>query len=313
MRLGVLDVGSNTVHLLVVDARPGARPLPAYSHKTDLRLAEHLDDAGAISTAGASALKRLVAEALEIGEDKGCQSVLAFATSAVRDASNADVVLRGVKQATGVDLGVLSGDQEARLTFLAVRRWFGWSSRRLLVFDIGGGSLEIATGLDEDPDAALSVPLGAGRLTRDWFGADPPKSDEVKALRRHVRAEIARYAGQIVRFGPPDHVVGTSKTFRQLVRVCGAAPSSEGPYVKRTMQRSVLNLWLPKLAAMSAAERAELPGVSSGRAHQLLAGAMVADAAMDLFEVAELEACPWALREGVILRHLDTMEPEDFA
>ncbi len=309
----MLDVGSNTVHLLVVDARPGARPLPAYSHKTELRLAEHLDDDGAISAAGSSALRRLVAEALEIGEDKGCQSVLAFATSAVRDATNADSVLREVKESTGVDLGVLSGEQEARLTFLAVRRWFGWSSRRLLVFDIGGGSLEIATGLDEDPDAALSVPLGAGRLTRTWFEADPPKPDEVRALRRHVRAEVARHAGQIVRFGAPDHVVGTSKTFRQLVRVCGAAPSSEGPYVKRTMQRSVLNQWLPKLSAMPSAERADLPGVSAGRAEQLLAGAIVADAAMDLFEVAELEACPWALREGVILRHLDTMEAEDFA
>jgi exopolyphosphatase / guanosine-5'-triphosphate,3'-diphosphate pyrophosphatase len=312
MRLGVLDVGSNTVHLLVVDARPGARPVPAYSHKTDLRLAEHLDSEGAISSAGAAALKGLVAEALEIGEDKGCQSVLAFATSAVREATNGDAVLSDVTAATGIDLSVLSGDQEARLTFLAVRRWFGWSSRRLLVFDIGGGSLELATGLDEDPDAAMSMLLGAGRLTRLWFTSDPPPADEVKALRRHIRAEIAKYAGQVLRFGAPDHVVGTSKTFRQLVRVCGAAPSSEGPYVKRTMQRSVLNQWLPKLAAMTSDERAELPGVSSGRAPQLLAGAMVAEAAMDLFEVAELEACPWALREGVILRHLDTMEPEDF-
>jgi exopolyphosphatase / guanosine-5'-triphosphate,3'-diphosphate pyrophosphatase len=313
MRLGVLDVGSNTVHLLVVDARPGARPVPAYSHKTDLRLAEHLDSSGDLSSAGAAELKRLVAEALEIGDDKGCQSVLAFATSAIREAGNGDAVLRDVTAATGVDLSVLSGDQEARLTFLAVRRWFGWSSRRLLVFDIGGGSLEIATGVDEDPDAAMSMPLGAGRLTRTWFTSDPPPADEVKALRKHIRAEIAKYAGQVLRFGAPDHVVGTSKTFRQLVRVCGGAPSSEGPYVKRTMQRSVLNQWLPKLAAMTSDERAELPGVSSGRAPQLLAGAMVAEAAMDLFEADELEACPWALREGVILRHLDTMEPEDFA
>jgi exopolyphosphatase / guanosine-5'-triphosphate,3'-diphosphate pyrophosphatase len=111
MRLGVLDVGSNTVHLLVVDARPGARPVPAYSHKTDLRLAEHLDSAGAISSAGAAALKGLVAEALEIGEDKGCQSVLAFATSAVREATNGDAVLSDVTAATGIDLSVLSGDQ----------------------------------------------------------------------------------------------------------------------------------------------------------------------------------------------------------
>ena len=313
MRLGVLDVGSNTVHLLVVDARPGARPLPAYSHKTELRLAEHLDDDGAISPGGVSALQSLVGEALEIGEDKGCQSVLAFATSAVREATNGDDVLASVDASTGVHLGVLSGDQEARLTFLAVRRWFGWSSRRLLVLDIGGGSLEIATGVDEDPDAALSVPLGAGRLTRDWFTADPPDRGEVKELRKYARAEIAKNAGQVLRFGGPDHVVGTSKTFRQLARVCGAAPSAEGPYVKRTLTREVLRQWIPKLAEMRSSERAQLPGVSAGRAPQLLAGALVAEAAMDILEVGELEICPWALREGVILRHLDTMPPENFA
>jgi exopolyphosphatase/guanosine-5'-triphosphate,3'-diphosphate pyrophosphatase len=313
MRLGVLDVGSNTVHLLVVDARPGAAPIPAYSHKTELRLAEHLDDAGEITAAGASTLKRLVAEALEIGEDKGAQSILAFATSAVRDAPNGHAVLADVTASTGVDLTVLTGDQEARLTFLAVRRWFGWSSRRLLVLDIGGGSLEIATGVDEDPDAALSLPLGAGRLTRTWFTADPPPAEEVRSLRRHVRAEIARHAGEVLRFGAPDHVVGTSKSFRQLARVCGAAPSGEGPYVKRTMQLAALSAWVPKLAEMPSAARAELPGVSPGRAPQLLAGALVAEAAMDLFGASEIEICPWALREGVILRHLDTMEPEDFA
>jgi exopolyphosphatase/guanosine-5'-triphosphate,3'-diphosphate pyrophosphatase len=312
MRLGVLDVGSNTVHLLVVDARPGARPLPAYSHKSELRLAEHLGRGGDISSDGAKNLQRTVAEALEIGEDKGCESILAFATSAIREASNGPDVLAKVQDSTGVELSVLTGDQEARLTFLAVRRWYGWSSRRLLVLDIGGGSLEIATGSDEDPDVAISLPLGAGRLTRDWFSSDPPHKDEVRKLRRHVRAEIARLAGQVLRLEQPDSVVGTSKTFRSLARICGAAPSSEGPYVRRTLAREDLEEQLPKLASMSADARDDLPGVSKTRAPQLLAGAIVADAAMDIFEVDTLEQCPWALREGIILRHLDTMQPEEF-
>src|SRR5918999_992735 len=133
MRLGVLDVGSNTVHLLVVDARPGARPLPAYSHKSELRLAEHLGKGGEISSDGAKNLQRTVAEALEIGEDKGCESILAFATSAIREASNGPDVLAKVKDSTGIELSVLTGDQEARLTFLAVRRWDGWGSRRAVL------------------------------------------------------------------------------------------------------------------------------------------------------------------------------------
>ncbi|CAM5388944.1 hypothetical protein SANTM175S_02775 [Streptomyces antimycoticus] len=199
MRLGVLDVGSNTVHLLVMDAHPGARPLPAHSHKAELRLTELLDGAGAIGPEGVDRLIAVVKEALEAAEDKGVEDVLPFATSAVREASNADEVLARVTEATGVRLQVLSGADEARLTFLAARRWFGWSAGKLLVLDIGGGSLEIAYGMDEEPDAAVSLPLGAGRLTGSWLLGDPPDPAEIRALRRHVRAEIARNVGDFSR------------------------------------------------------------------------------------------------------------------
>ncbi|EKX63771.1 Ppx/GppA phosphatase family protein [Streptomyces ipomoeae] len=307
MRLGVLDVGSNTVHLLVVDAHPGARPLPAHSHKVELRLAQLLDEAGAIDPDGVEKLIGVVHEALQAAEDKGVEEMLPFATSAVREASNADDVLARVKDETGVELQVLTGAEEARLTFLAVRRWFGWSAGKLLVLDIGGGSLEIAYGIDEEPDAAVSLPLGAGRLTAGWLPDDPPAPDDVRALRRHVRAQIARTVGEFSRFGAPDHVVATSKTFKQLARIGGAARSAEGLYVQRDLKREALEAWVPKLAAMTTAQRAALPGVSEGRANQLLAGALVAEAAMDLFQVETLEICPWALREGVILRRLDHM------
>ncbi|MFI5632089.1 Ppx/GppA family phosphatase [Streptomyces sp. NPDC051664] len=305
MRLGVLDVGSNTVHLLVVDAHPGARPLPAHSHKAELRLAELLDADGAIGPAGVDRLVTTVADALQAAEDKGCEDVLPFATSAVREASNADQVLARVREETGIDLAVLTGEEEARLTFLAARRWFGWSAGKLLVLDIGGGSLEIGFGIDEEPHTAVSLPLGAGRLTSGWLPGDPPDPVEVKALRRHVRAQIARTVGEFSRFGRPDHVVATSKTFKQLARIAGAARSAEGLYVERTLSRKALEEWVPKLAAMTADQRGRLPGVSEGRAAQLLAGALVAEGAMDLFGVEELEICPWALREGVILRRLD--------
>ncbi|WP_433337273.1 Ppx/GppA family phosphatase [Spirillospora sp. CA-294931] len=305
MRLGVLDVGSNTVHLLLVDAHRGARPLPAFSHKADLRLAAHLDEDDKLSEEGERLLRAFVEDALQIAEDKGAETLVAFATSAVREAVNGEEVLERLREGTQVDIQALSGADEARLTFLAVRRWFGWSSGRLLVVDIGGGSLEIATGLDEDPDVAISLPLGAGRLTRDWFAADPPSAEETRKLRRHVRAEIARHAGEIVRFGKPDHAVATSKTFKQLARIAGAAPSSEGPYAKRVLRGDDLTEWADKLPRMTGVERAELPGVSERRGPQLAAGAIVADAAMDLFGLRQMEVCPWALREGVILRRLD--------
>ena len=307
MRLGVLDVGSNTVHFLVVDAYRGARPTPVYSHKAELRLGDHLEDGSRLSDDGAEQLQAFVREALEIAEDKGVEDLLAFATSAVRDAANADEVLGEIRDDTGTHIQVLSGRDEARLTFLAVRRWFGWSSGKVLMLDIGGGSLEIAGGVDEEPDVAISLPLGASRLTRDWFTSDPPSPDEVRKLRKHVRAQIGRHAGQVMRDGQPDRAVATSKTFRQLARISGAAPSSEGFYVRRRLTHSDLTKLADKLPAMSAAERVQLPGVSRGRAPQLAAGAMVADGAMDLFGLEELFICPWALREGVILRRLDAL------
>lgn len=305
MRLGVLDIGSNTGHLLVVDAHGGAAPMPAFSYKEPLRLAEHLDEHGAVTEQGVEALTGFVSQALVVAEDKGCEEILGFATSAVRDAGNTDEVLKHVHDVTGVEIGVLSGEDEARLTFLAVRRWFGWSSGRLAVFDIGGGSLEIAAGADEAPDIAQSLPLGAGRVTREWLREDPPSPETVRELRRRIRAVIARDAGALLRGGAPDHSVGTSKTFRSLARVCGAAPSGEGMLVRRVLPADVLREKLPELVAMTNAEKAELPGVSASRSHQLLAGALVADAVMDIFELDELEICPWALREGVILERLD--------
>ena len=307
MRLGVLDVGSNTVHLLVVDAHPGARPLPATSHKLELQLAQHLEPDGRIGSAGVDALVTFVASCLQVAEDHGVEEMLPFATSAIREAPNGVDVLARVHAETGVDLQVLTGADEAGLTFLAVRRWFGWSAGRVLVLDIGGGSLELAAGSDEAPDVAVSLPLGAGRLTRDRLAGDPPSADAVRAARRYVRAEVARVVRDVTRWGPPDLVVGSSKTFRSLARICGAEPSAAGLQVRRVLRREVLAGWVPRLAEMTAGQRSALPGVSPRRAAQLPAGALVADAAMELLGVVELVISPWALREGLILRRLDRL------
>lgn len=304
MRLGVLDIGSNTGHLLVVDAHGGAAPLPAYSHKEPLRLAEHLDPTGAVSPSGIAALTAFVASSVQVAEDKGCEEMIGFATSAVREAVNTDDVLAQVAEATGVTLDVLPGEDEARLTFLAVRRWFGWSAGRLAVFDIGGGSLEIAGGRAETPDVAWSLPLGAARLARDWF-AGPVDEALIRQLRKQIRAEIARDAGNLLRAGAPDRAAATSKTFRSLARICGAAPSGDGPLVPRLLPLAEVSRWIPKLVAMSPEELRVLPGVSPSRTHQIVPGALVAEACMDIFDLTELEVCPWALREGVILERLD--------
>ncbi len=305
MRLGVLDVGSNTVHLLVVDAHPGAHPWPAHSQKERLRLAEQLDDDGSLTKAGERALIEACAQAKEAAARLDVDEMLAFATSAVRDASNSAEVLRNVWLETGVDLRVLSGEDEARMTFLAVRRWFGWSAGRLLVLDIGGGSLEIAAGIDESPSVALSFPLGAGRLTRAHLKHDPPTPEERHSLESHVVSKLEHR--ELDKVGEWDLAAMTSKTFRTLARLAGAAPSSEGLWRPRALTRVGLHQVRAFIERMPSASLGELDGVSPSRSHQLVAGAVVAESTMDRLGVEELHLCPWALREGVILSRLDQL------
>ena len=129
------------MHLVGVDARSGGRPTPMSDWKQPLRLVELLDDEGNIEPRGVDKLVDAVGEAAGLSSKLKCEEFLAFATSAVRSATNSEEVLKKVEKKTGVRLEVLSGEEEARLTFLAVRRWYGWSAGRITNLDIGGGSL----------------------------------------------------------------------------------------------------------------------------------------------------------------------------
>ena len=252
-------------------------------------------------------LPRLAAPAGDLVDlDTGDPRWLAFATSAVRDATNSADVLALVREQSGVDLSVLSGEDEARLTFLAVRRWYGWSAGRIINIDIGGGSLELSNGVDEEPEVALSLPLGAGRLTREWLPDDPPGRRRVGMLRDWLATEVAESAAEVLKAGNPDLAVATSKTLRSLARLTGAAPSGAGPRVKRTLTATGLRQLIAFISRMTAADRAELEGVSAERAPQIVAGALVAEASMKALDIESVDICPWALREGLILRKLDS-------
>ena len=312
MRLGVLDVGSNTVHLLVVDAHRGAHPTPMHDDRWPLRLAEHVGRDDVLSRVGEKALLQAVQEACDQAEKQGCDDFMALATSAIREARNGEEVLDRVQRSTGVELQVLTGEDEARLTFLAVRRWFGWSAGRLLVLDIGGGSLELAVGMDELPDVALSLPLGAGRMTRRFLPealeGGRPDLGALEELDEHATELLEPAVAKLKKAGPPDLVAATSKTFRTLARLSGAAPSSAGIRTPRELSLTGLDQVARFVSRIESSALAELPGVSAVRAHQVPAGATVAAASMRLLDVPFVRICPWALREGVILRRLDSLE-----
>jgi exopolyphosphatase/guanosine-5'-triphosphate,3'-diphosphate pyrophosphatase len=307
VRLGVLDIGSNTVHLLVADVRPGGRPLAATSRRTVLRLMRFLQPDGSISDEGVQALVDAVAQAREMADAEKVDSLLATATSAVREATNGDSVIAQIEQALGQPLQVLGGEAEAQYTFLAVRRWFGWSAGQIMLFDIGGGSLELASGPDELPEVAASVPLGAGRMTVQFLPVDPPGADAVEQLRTHARRVLAPAAARFRTQPRPDHVVGSSKAIRSLARLAGYPVPGWSGIERMVLPRSALGSWIPRLARIPASARQELPGITPDRTFQIVAGAIVLHEAMRALDVDELEVSPWALREGVLLRYIESM------
>ncbi|WP_340374226.1 Ppx/GppA family phosphatase [Streptomyces sp. SS7] len=304
MRISVLDVGSNAVRLVVADAEGGV-PLPVHTEKWRLRLSERVRPGAPVPEEAVERLVTAVAAAARTADRWGAAGPLAFATAVVRAAPNRTEVLRAVRTRTGVALCTLPGELEAELTFLGARRWMGWRSGPLALLDIGGGSFEAAFGRGRLPDFAASLPLGANRLTHDFFaGQDPPTPDLVRAVRRSVRHQLRDVAARI-RWEGPRTAVATSRTFQQLGRLCGALPGRHGPFVDRTLHRRDLRTAIERLAELPAAERARLPGISAPRAAQSLAGAVVGHTAMKLTGLRTVTVCPWAIREGVMLRHIE--------
>jgi exopolyphosphatase/guanosine-5'-triphosphate,3'-diphosphate pyrophosphatase len=306
VRLGILDIGSNTVHLLAADARPGGRPLATTSDRTVVRLMRYLTPEGAISEEGVQALVAAVTRARSMADAERVDTLLATATSAVREALNGDDVIARIEAALGQPLQVLSGEQEAELTFLAVRRWFGWDAGRILLLDIGGGSFEFAAGADEVPEVAASVPLGAGRMTVQFMPADPPGEDAAAQLRAHAETVLAPVVERIMSLPRPDHVIGSSKAIRSLANLAGREVTGLG-FDRTVLSRSSLGSWIPRLARIPASARQELPGITADRALQIVAAAVSLHTAMTMLKIDELEVSPWALREGVLLRYTEQL------
>lgn len=306
MKLGIIDIGSNTVHLLVVEASKHARPTPTLDERSVVRLMRYLTDDGGISDEGVHELREAVRKAAEGASRAGADELLGMATSALREAANGPEVLAELEEIAGIPLRVLSGQEEADLTFLAARRWHGWAAGRLLVLDIGGGSLEIAYGADERPELSMSVPLGAGRMNKDFLPSDPPTAAERRSLKNYVKLVLGPVLHDL-RGIQPDHVVVTSKTFRSLARLAGQRVSVVGPDERRRMSTSDLGDWVDRLGKIPADARQALPGITPERAPQIYAGAVVAHAVMKGLKVDEVEACPWALREGAILERIDQL------
>lgn len=297
-RAAVLDVGCFSAHLVVAGPEPKTLSRPLLSHKVRLRLDRAIDRAGRIDAAGIDCIGDAVGQIQERLGQARVSTFVPYATSCVRDAANVDEVISTVARRTGVELRLLSGKREARLSYLAARRWLD-SDRPLAVLDVGGGTIEMAVGDSARPMFAGSLPLGARTLTR--AGRDSPKRI------MEMRADLIRRISDSV----PDDVlavfadgqtIGCSKVFEQLAKLVRATSRRKGP---PRLRRTDLQAWIPRLAELPPHRRAELPGISAHRARQSLAGAVVAEALMTATDIDVISICPWSSKEGLLIELLE--------
>ncbi|ONI76056.1 hypothetical protein ALI144C_35740 [Actinosynnema sp. ALI-1.44] len=293
--VGVLDVGCFSARLIVVDRTRSSPLTPSLERKARLRLDRAYDATGGLTRDGIDQIVRAIGDVLRVMPQD--IELVAYATSSIRDATNADQAIRHIARQTGVDLMTFTGEREAHLSYVAARHWFGHAAGPLTVLDVGGGTAEIAAGCGTRPHAAISLPFGARTLTQ--ANDDNPLSlAEIRA--RTVDDVRIALSGTDV----SGTAIGCSKVLQQLARLAGARPQREGPYVARHLRLTDLRKWIPRLANLTAAERAELPGISRHRARQSLAGAVVAEALLAATGHESAQICPWSSTTGLLIELL---------
>ena len=313
MKLAAIDIGSNSIKLVVVDAASADSFAVLARDKETVRLGHETLREGFLSPAAIERAAECVKRFRSIAEARGAARVLAIATASVRAASNASEFIDEVERSTGVRVEVLSGVEEARLIGLAAARGCCDAGASLVNVDIGGGSTEISLVRGGVPVALYSVRLGAVGLTERFIASDPPKAKELRALREEIGAALERPAREL-RDAGWQRVTGTSGTIiaiGEALRAQGAKQKPQGAQpAGAEIMLSRLERFNERMAGMTQAERRGVHGLSAQRAEIVVAGGQILEALMRSLSINYLRTCDWALREGVIIDFLREVEAE---
>lgn len=314
VRIAALDLGSNSFHLLVVDAHPDGSFDTLAREKEMLHLGEAVAREGRLGEREIERVLDTVRRFAAMARGVGAGEIHACATSALREADNSAEVVDLIERESGVRVRVINGREEARLIFSAVRASVRIERSPAVALDLGGGSLEVVVG---DPAGILwssSVKLGAARLTAQLVRNDPPSTGDLRRLRARITDVLAPIVNDVASFDP-GMLIGTSGTFCDIARVIEAERSGSVPTAVNQLhvtRRDVQSLH-DRIVAMPAAARARLSGLDARRADQLPAGSMVLLTAMKLFGFDGFTAGEWALREGIVLDAIGHHELTDWS
>lgn len=303
VRIAAMDLGSNSFHLLVADAHPDGSFEPLARDKEMLRLGSVVARTGELGEEAAAAAVEAVARFKALASSLGADEIVACATSALREARDSFAVVDRIEDETGVKVRVISGKDEARLIFDAVRTSVVIDPGPALALDLGGGSLELMVGDAAGLAWSASLKLGVARLTAELVRGDPPTGADRRRIVDAVTSRIHHPLLPSISGVGATVAVGSSGTLRTLIALCAARGG--GPLPSSVNQLSVslddLESLQKDILSMTSAERAALPGVEARRADLLPAGVLVATTVMRLAGLDTLIGCEWALREGMVL------------
>jgi exopolyphosphatase/guanosine-5'-triphosphate,3'-diphosphate pyrophosphatase len=300
VRLGAIDIGTNSVRLLVVDALGPDDYRTVDDEKITSRLGEGFSTSGVLSPAAMQRTVEAVINLKSIAEGRGASRIQAVATSAAREASNGDRFIARLRAETGLVPAVISGAEEAELAYLSARHNFQLGDERVVCLDIGGGSLELVSTTGAAIQQLVSLPLGAVRLTERFVHSDPLDRADWKALRDHIRGELERALGEEGFEGAV--LIGSGGTVSSLARVIAHQRGDRltrvhGYVANRSAVRRAIDLF----RSLDLAGRRQLEGLSPDRADIILPGAAVVNEVMRFLHLNSIVVNEHGIRAGLIL------------
>ncbi len=302
--LAAIDVGTNSVHMAIVRINP---QVPSFviiaREKATVRLGEYCNKTGALTPQAMQraydALERFTA----VAHSHQAESIIAVATSAVREAPNGHDLLHKVQTGLGLTIDLISGQEEARRIYLGVLSAMDLKGLPHVVVDIGGGSTELIVGDGREPSFLRSIKVGAVRLTQEFLKSDPPTAQQVRTLRDYIRGMIEAPVEQIKRMlgSQPVQLIGTSGTIETLIAMEYRDRLDLGRTHAHDLNYETVESFVNKVKTLSLAERLKIPGLVERRAEIIIAGAIILQEIMRLLPAAQITFCSRSLREGLVV------------
>ncbi len=318
MRIAAIDIGTNSLHMIIVRTRPDGSYEIIGRERDMVRLGTGGLDGRPLTNATMAAAVQTLTRFKRLAESRHVDQMVVVATSAVREAPNGGAFLRQVQRETSLRPRIISGQEEARLIHLAAMHAVNVGTSRAVVIDIGGGSVELSLGTAQGPELTRSYRLGVIRLSERFVRSDPLSRADERRLSRHISPQIGDFRQSLAdrRF---DRVIGTSGTILSLgalaIGRANGASSRDASIHHQRVSASAVHALRKKLVGMTLADRLRLPGLDPRRADLVVAGAVLLDLILSEIGAEELTLCDMSLREGVVLdfisRHQSDIERLD--